>query len=379
MEHRIPLSFEKLVQLLDRYKYDIDKIYCVEDNIKFIQIKSPRYQKIFFINIPDRFVMTCETFCTIYQSHENIQQKDYMEMLSEVLSTDIICMTNENICYYKKHFEFYSFKEVVKRAAIIMKEDDVISKLESEFNDLKKKVNTVDNMVMVKNKSTSSPKVELIFEDNEGNEIKKGEDLEKMIITQKKKIHIDKNTVVDLDLCESAEESPIMSQESDDESIDETIVDINEFPTTENEISIGMIYICVDIDKFFKNAKTFEDKLLEEYQILDKKEQESREEKIHKIEEIIETFKINSLDRIQHIEIEENNIKQHLHRLSSVLLSCGNLQKNAKDEESKQDVQEITEKTKKAIADLNLKLLQLRDDAHTILDKCSKYVEEAPY
>ncbi len=352
--------------MLDKYHYDLIKVYCVSNEINFIQVKSPLHRKIFFIYIPQRYIIRNENdeIENISPSEENQHQIKYLSMFEDI---NIVCISSSSLCHsMNSKCDFYRFGE-----NDTVEEDDVVARLENELKHAKEKIYTAD-VNFVEQTPTAIEPIELVFEDVDGNEIEQGSKMDRIIAHSEKKINIGKTKVASL-----KQESPISDVESEDEHVPESDdTTFNDVPENldQEEINVGMIYVCIDINDFFYKISTYETVLLNCYNDIEEKEYDVREIKIRKIEDLVINFKVNSFDKIEDIKNQEVDIKTQIKRLSSILLSCENLERRKKHDDAS-DIETIVKETKRTIDDFHIELLRLRDKAHYVLDEYTNYVQ----
>ena len=190
--NKIPLSFEKFNRFIESKKYELEKIYKTHSKCKFIELKTPHYCKHFFVHIPSRYFMeTTEDSIPICKSDKNKNQEEYISLLQNINS--LVCISNSAMYHFDttnySHFTFGEEKEQMKSKKEI--KNNVVFELEQDFKKINKDMNTISDIPFVKKRPTKKDPVELIFEDEEGNEIQSIENIidtkESMKIYQNKK------------------------------------------------------------------------------------------------------------------------------------------------------------------------------------------------
>lgn len=391
---RIPLSFRKFGQLLEKYHYKITRIYITGDDCRFVEVKSPRLHKLFYIGIPPRYKVSFddsfdeEYLYSIYKTDsENRYQKSYINIFGDILPCDVICVSSNTICHFDRDmndFSYFKFGELDEPEDddIPLEDDDppqenLVKSLEDKFKDVKAKHSEVEMEFVEEEPPQKDDAIDLVFEDEDGNPIEPDTPIDQMLRAESgspKKIHIDKHTIVKLNVPhESPVPSPAVSLASDSDD-EEKEYQFNKTPSNidKHQIDVGMIYVCIDLHAFFQVAKDFEESLTRYHDLLDNKEFELREIKMRKIEDLVTQFKVAAFDQLDELKKKEQDTKEQIKRLSSVLVSCEKLSAKGKFE----DVSSIEEQTKNTIDDLNIELLKMRDRASQMFNKYITYIED---
>lgn len=375
--NRIPLSFRKFSQLLEKYGYGIGNIYKLGEDCRFIEVKTPKYHKVFYISIPHRYQITTSDGTDICSSSSNEPQENYISMFRQDLLSDMLCISGDAICYFTDdEFQFYGYGEHEKFENYDHPKEELIESLEKDYKQVKQSHKINRTVEFIVHRPPKDNAVELVFEDDEGNPIEAGTDMEKIIIDAQTptKINIGKDRVSELILPQQLSPSPSISDMSEMSDL-ENAEGLNYMPNLQQkEIAVGLMYVCIDINEFFHNAATYEQRILEYYNVMEKKESELRKEKMQKIQNMIEEFKTESFEKLQEIVQTENNIRAQISRLSSVLVSCENLEAKNKGKEI-QDIEGVKTKTRSALDELNKELLTQRDTAHKLLSKCERQIQ----
>lgn len=400
---RMPLSFEKFQMLIKKHKYEINHLFIFESELRFAKIRSPRYGKIFFIYIPTKFyvkISSSDTFVRPYSSTKiyvdpsfaNKNQQAYFELFKKGIDFSILCISSHNILFFdivKGLTEVYVFedKSPPEGAEKKVKAIDKIKSIEEDFKKVKTKVNEDENIEFVERTPPSTEdKVDIVFEDEDGNEIEQGGDIEKLMIFPSTKINITKDKIVTLtrpsNVIPSAldpeaegnesegnesegqegedsepetepegelsgddleEIESVITEESEEDEIQKGKLRVNDLPDTllKESIEVGSVYIVFDLTNIFKYLNSpvtkitsadgesqdisFENMLIEKYMALDYNEISAREEKMREIHRLMDEFKISTFDKLYKMQEKEEEIRGNLARLSNVLLSCESL------------------------------------------------------
>lgn len=380
-----PLSFSKLENLLQKHKYTLVHTYSCDDKLIFIELKTPKYNKTFYINILSCYSITnkFEHNTNIYKVYyENENQKKYLSMFQNTLKNNLLCISPQSICLFQDNYsEYYSFNDLSTK---VSKESpkDYVSELKEEMKNLKMKLNKKDEKFRFVlhtpvPKGDTPPTITIIFKDENDQDIEPGSALEKLMIEAFPipKIHLTKYNIVELndinvESNHSTTENTQQSSYNSDEESKEIPIMNNKPELFENEkINVGMIYICIDISTFFKQITSLEEYINKQYELFETKEYSLREQKMKQIEELIITIKNSAFEQLKEIQEEEKHIKLQVQKLTSILLSCNKLSGN-------EEASNLSTKTKNTLDELNLNLIKLRDKSHNLLDKYVKYIED---
>jgi hypothetical protein len=234
-------------------------------------------------------------------------------------------------------------------------------------------------------KSNKTEEVELVFEDEEGNVIEKGSNLEKMIIDADKptRVIIDKSTIAIF----NPKKLRSVDDESDNESVASSASSTNSEDGFENskyminkssfdifnKTKIGSIFISIDVNKFFNEIKEFNKVLVEEYLNLESLELKSREAKIDKMNNFFDNIKLNIYEKFRDLKSKEESIIEQLKKVSAVLVSCDKLLSQNKTSE---DVMQVEKRTLKIIDELNAEKIKIRDEISIILKTFLENIEQ---
>ena len=58
---KITLKLEKLTDLFYKHRYILVSVYCDTGDIRFVECRTPKYQKTFIIYVPPSYSMKCGT------------------------------------------------------------------------------------------------------------------------------------------------------------------------------------------------------------------------------------------------------------------------------------------------------------------------------
>ena len=177
MSQSVKLKLSKFTDFVHRYKYIVSGIFCEEDKVKFIECRTPKYQKTFMVYISPNFLMKCDNNghsvkqTNIISSEEEASDNQVSflsEMKGPLLESDILSVSSHGLCMYKNSgkMECYSIKgdedsesEEESGEGEVAENEDQIALLESETNKIMNKLNPENNLaipqIKIKEKSSS--------------------------------------------------------------------------------------------------------------------------------------------------------------------------------------------------------------------------------
>lgn len=367
------LSFEKLNNLLEKYRYEIVRAYSEENDIRLLELKSPHYHKTFYVYVSSRYSLKMDNTIEFFRAEENDSQKTYLELFPDL--TDILLLSSSKVCIYiEGTYRFFSFE---KEQDIVMEnpQQKLIDELEEKFRNMKEQSSLTQNYIFILN--TVAKPTPIIFEDSMGNPIEKGSNLEKMIISSEraKTITIDKNTTAVFDFRDYIDLTSSSIQSPDYSDTDDELYQANPPPNNlvNESINIGVIYVCVSINSFMKMIDGFEHKLISDYSTISSKESEMKRVKMQEISEAIEKLKEKSIKELDDIDVQEKELTEQISKLSCILIQCEKMEKTGKKLE---EIESVMEDTRTALDELHIKILKLRDTSFDILNKYVKIVNE---
>jgi hypothetical protein len=150
MKKKINLSFKKLKELIEKYQYTLESIFCEDGLIKFLDCRSPLYQKSFLVFIPDRYSLKNTSVdikkhdITLSQSTPSQIHIEHMSnMKGPEIECDLVILTGNDLFLYFDNgdYKYYHVKHPKKnpRQALgihslhqILKGSSLISSKEEE-------------------------------------------------------------------------------------------------------------------------------------------------------------------------------------------------------------------------------------------------------
>ena len=151
----VTLSLNKLQKLLQDNSYTLVALYCENEQVKFLEVRTPKIQKTFIIALPKKYKLeTSSSYKSIdiYQDEEQSsrQSSRQLEYLTEIkgplLECDLVSVSSFLLCSYKNNGDFTTFKfgknDVEVDVAEENSEDngDTVNKLIKDVNAISEKV-----------------------------------------------------------------------------------------------------------------------------------------------------------------------------------------------------------------------------------------------
>lgn len=394
---RVALSIAKLSSFMTKQSYTLVSTYCVGSDVRFIEARTPKFQKTFIIHIPAKYQMQNDDAYRQSQitpdtssTEIRIRQKEYLlEIKGPIIDSDLLTVSSSLVCLHKnngtvdqyKVGEFYSedepredeeiggVEQIIKDADHMMRKlepEPDLSEPEGEEDDGDEDGEEEQGHESGEGDEESEPRIEEGV-NNPQREVADGGDK-----TKEEEIHIELE--FDPTPVEEAKPEPIRIPRRRDNPLPPSLED--------SDISLGIIFYSIDVNLFYKfKADELEEKILGVYNILDDNESELRESKIAEIallaEKIVEKVKTS----IEANKKKEKELKTQLVSLSAILDKTDSLQsRTTKDKKKFSDIKSefdrIQAQTKATIYDINVELLRLRDASDDLLDSVQSSFEE---
>ena len=359
MPQKIKLSLTKLVALLDKKSFTIVSCYCENEEVRFMEVQSPFYQKTFFIYIPTKYKLLTngeyKNLKIYLKTINDERQVDYIAEIKGNLHCDILAISSNSMCLCldKGEILHYSFnvQGESERSDNVKLEETKIDKLikvseETIENTIVKKSFNSKNLKKIKGSSEKNQgdKVELVFEDDDGSPI----DYPIQEIMERE--------VQDTEPAGSGEKLNNISYEN-----------LVPFGIERADLHIGIIYFSIDIGSFYKEIATVEDTIVKTYESINENENIARDLKIQEIDELSKTIISNMERRRDKYMSEYKESKNQLITLKNILLKADNIS-SVKDHSSKTNIEKIQIQTRAVIQELNMKMLKNREDFDNILN-----------
>ena len=189
---------------------------------------------------------------------------------------------------------------------------------------------------------------------------------------------------VDSEALEEALSSEEEEEEEEDSSIESTgETGDNSFPQDmlERDVVIGVIYVLIDISSFLKSISFFEETLLSQYSQIDENEFELKKARLARIKDAFDIVYEAANATLVAKHEEEKTIKTQIVRSTILLLQIQSLKNKIKENPSKysdvnSEVQETLDQTIKTISNMNLEIMELRDEIDEMLTNFAAVVSD---
>nr|QBK86155.1 MAG: uncharacterized protein LCMAC101_07500 [Marseillevirus LCMAC101] len=161
------LKLEKLLDLLHKHRYILVSVYCEGGDIRFVECRTPKYQKTFIVYVPPAYSMKCGTNIstkqvdiTLSKNNPTDRQINFMsDMKGPLLECDLLSVSSSTLCMYKNSgkMQCYSIKEDEESDTDIIEEEQVEEETD-EITSLEKDTARVLQKIDPKNK-LATPKI----------------------------------------------------------------------------------------------------------------------------------------------------------------------------------------------------------------------------
>jgi len=430
MKHRNSLSLKKFESLITANEYELSRLYCESNVCLFAEVKSPTRDCVLFILIPEKYILKVSHNHPLRvplskkEDVDNRHHQYWMMMKGGVLEKDLVCIATNTLTrfYPNGDAESYDFVEVEEKPTINNENDDrndgntsdegsdldIEKRAEKLFRKMDTKKNVKHNNTKTKkiDKPNSDEEIEpeiedgIIFEDKDGNEIESDGEISNEDESDIESVDSKSNEsdISDDSYTESNESdvSDVDSEITDDDISDisnisdvsdisdvesegkDEVSDIDDIPIHEEiDIYLGVIYLCVDLNHFYKHIKEIEKELVEFNNDIAHQEKEIRKTRVERIYSLIDTLKDRVRDKMDEYKSEENKINDHLPKLIEIFSRTDEIyhKLNGKSKDLN-EVKTIRKETKEMIREFNSKLLQNRDDIDGYLNDYTCYLQD---
>lgn len=379
---KIKLSFQKLADLLNKKKYKILSIYCENQYVKFLECRTPIYQKNFFIHIPDRYVLEKIRIDNLkvynLKSLEEPPSSTHMEYMTNIkkdnVDFDLVEINDKDLFFYSCDTTYKYYTKINEKDK--HKEDNDNEKIsinnnEDLIRESKKLIKKYDPSFSLKTKEDEEEEIEEEIEEGE----EEGEEDEVQLVFQNK----DGELVDDVKDAIEGEESgeipkfdDLLEDENDnnDGNIErKNIVGYNlPYSIEDVEVYIGAMIICVNIRNFIKQIDQYEKIFSEQAEKLDHNEDEYRKKSIEKIKKLCDRYYEKVQIKSSEFEKRERDLKAESVKINLILAEIEKLiheQKQKDGEKYKEDIAKleyIYQKTLETIFEVNINLMKVKDE-----------------
>ena len=415
MPKRVTLSINKVTSLLSNNGYVLAALYCVENEVVFLECRTPKLQRTFIIHVPEKYLLVKGEATHKVLEISRIpptpsRQLDYlMEIKGPLLECDLVAISSTRVCLYRNNGTSETFKfggpdpnededdapsetgDPQNPDVLLKGVNAVLKKLKGEEDQLVMPSEDIDNphskelkpedieemkvvnpALAADSDGPAEPMIELEFEEETRNEVPGlGEGDSQAGDGQETDIQDDEDDPEEQDYVSKTKLSSLSYRK--DNSLPE---DINEA-----ELAIGIIYWCADLASFYKKAAAMETEVLSAYDVLDSNEMEMRESKIQIIGDMCSKLTTKLGEILGMYKKKENELKAERLKLSAILDSAEGLRQKAavdvkKFADVKPDIDRIYTQTKTTLYETNIGILRLRDEVDDALDGFQRVLEE---
>jgi len=382
-EKKILLSVTKLTTLLSNHSYSLISTYCVGEDVRFVEVRTPRFQKTFVIYIPPKYKMVHDDaykrlqITPINASLISSRQLDYLiEVKGPLIDCDLLSISSTILCLYKNNGSIDHYKigeHEIRDVDETVEEDEPeigsVEKIISDAAQLMKQLepeNETENQILDNTEvlPETDTLIELEFEEDENEP------------THLMKSSEDDIQPANLEDVKEKEESKI-SHSKPLKRMD------NPMPPEleDSDIRLGIIYYSVDVGLFYKNAVSLEEDIMGVYNTLDDNEDSLRTIKVTEITVLTEKIIQKANEIAEKIKKDETEIKAQLITLSTILDKTEAFEAKMETDRKKfasvkPDIDRIHTQTKTTIYDINVELLRIRDSADDLLHSIQTSLHE---
>lgn len=383
MEKKIPLSLLKLIDLLHTNEYIFVQTYCIGKECKFVEVQTPVNRKTFIIRIPSKYYMQIRGKTRVFNIRDEVKggspQSEYIGMIKgAVIESDLVCISSTKICCFLNNGTAYNYtigNAPVREEPKI--EPDIASELTEKASQLIKKATKVDDIKveLVEPRHQIKDPAEIVFVDTNGDVIEPDSEIEQMMIADLKKRDV---APTEEKIIEVKEEEVV---KSDDEETQVSMLNSPPDKITESGIEMGMVYVAIEIGRFFKKVKDFGEDCLMLYNILDDEEVKLRRNRVEEVNRMLDACKNSFVKKMDDIRKQEQLTKEQLTKLSYTLLRVLKFELLVKKypkryDTSPEEISSMKRTTYETIGELNIKLLRMKDQCEQLIKEYTSSISE---
>ena len=316
------LSFEKTLSLLQTHHTRVVATYTIrmkgnKHKCKFLECMTTGISRPFFISIPDKFNITVllgsapmEVFISPVGPEIVARQLEYLKKIRGTLESDLVSISSSFICHVKNSSRWCY--------RIVGEFDDLYeeSKPDSQFQSL---VQKVTNLVEEKTETADPP------------------------------------------LLSTLPETPIFEEYDDSLTIRPTSFMFD-------EIELGLVYIAVELNSFYKDASQIREVLVKKYAFLEDNELDVRQEKIDRLAQLF----IQLTERFKEVDDillkRDSTSKKKLETLTNLLKRLTKVE-DASEKEIP-TINDLKVQIQTTITEEHITSLRLKDSANDMLELC---------
>lgn len=379
------ISLSKFIDLLTKHSYMLVSAYCSDANeCRFLEVKSPSYQKTFVVLIPEKYKMVADD-----DTHKRLRIGKIIEppsrtisylidMKGPLLECDVLMISSTSLCVYRHNGSSLCYiigdgdghLEVTEGET--KKEIENVDPIKQLDSDADKLIEKIDPSLLTKTEDTSTkeePK-EVEVPLNEVEAEGSGETPEDEVMEKVELVFEDGDEAVD-----ENEEVEEKKKHDPSQPMD------NSLPSTieMEEIELGILYVLIDLPTFFRKIEGYEQELITCYDSLDDNEKEVRKQKLKEVNDLLGTATKTLVERLDKISTEELKRRATLVHLTTTLGKLSKLYDKTKTinhASERPEVERVMRQTRSTIHEFNVASLRLRDQADELLTAYSTTLKE---
>lgn len=402
----ITLSLNKLQKLLQDNFYTLVNLYCENENVKFLEVRTPRIQKTFIIVLPEKYKLTYEgnshKKIDIYHSDEkDSRQLEYLtDLKGPLLDCDLVSISSFLICVYKNNGDFATFKfgkEEIREIDEESEDSEIVDRLIKDVNAISEKIDP-ELKIIESGENNHQEENQDEPEDNEQSDLEESgvEDHVEPVepVEEVELVFEDENGTKFAGEASGILEENIVVPETALAPKKKKRTKILEFSNRkanfvpENletlDLTLGIIYFSIDVDKFYKKVNRqidIEEDIINVYDIIDENENDLRAEKADNIMELCAKLTLKVKEEVEKYKKEEDHLKNQILKLSLILDNTEKLKKKIDGDEkkfldSKNEIYKLYNQTKTTFHDINLEILRNKDRIDDFLVQYHSALEE---
>lgn len=366
---RVHINGKKFCKMLSTHDIRLLAIYKIEKRCVFIQLSTPKQNKIFYVYIPKTFYLNIKSdkMYTLYPLKESIsRQSTFMyDIRGENMDTSCVCVSSksitlilsENIC--KSYLINMNLESAPKK---IPKPERIVDNIEQEISKLTDDIlpnfgteldlESVDPDILDDNVV-----VNLEFNDSSGESVKKIAPLIDKIAKDKIVTYSD----------------PILSENSN--NLDDAL------------FVLGHIYYTINISDFYDCIKTnvseFENNIINIVNMFDSNIVKYSRERVLHIQSLFKSIVEKATNHIETLETQDRHLAAHCEKLQNATNEIQVALDKLKHDKRRQDkippLQEKQRQTIELLTKVQTRRLYLQDRMHEILANYTIVLNTARY
>ncbi len=399
------LSYDKFLSLLSKKMYIPVLIYYVQkdDNaqrIIFFEVRLPKTQKSVLIYVPPtKFKMLLPQNSNIkkikitkLKNKSSLSENSINYLIQSrgpLIEADLTAVSSDGLCYSKLsgENECYFFDSSMVPIEIIEKRKkekrDMLKELEKDVKRVAQKmeVKLKPHKIVEVEKNAEDVEEEENSEENEGVELIFSDEIQKEIEQKEKGEYVE----VQEESVDFSNDSFSSEEEfSNDENFIKSPYRTNYVFPEELDVNMGIVYVTLDINIFYKQVSEYEKEALSVYEQLDDNEIDMRISRANDIKKKLGELASVLDAKIKEIELEEKGLKYQLMRLTNILTDAETIRSKSSElkngvKEVSTDVDRVYNQTRKTVHDLNVELIRRKEDIEEIMTNYEESINDLTF